>query len=52
MVERSTLHQLVIRVKHDAKLRNVYAGQITGHIKFFLRGFFGRFFNTGFALTP
>jgi hypothetical protein len=52
MVERSALHQLVIGVKHGAKLRNLYARQITGRIKFFLRGFFGRFFNIGFALTP
>ncbi|WP_201979035.1 hypothetical protein [Hymenobacter rubidus] len=39
LAERPTLHQLFIGLKHDAKLRNVYAGQITGHIKFFLRVF-------------
>jgi hypothetical protein len=43
VTERSALHQFVIGVKHDAKLRNVYAGQIPGLIKFLSRVFFGRF---------
>jgi hypothetical protein len=49
VAERSALHQFVIGLKHDAKLRNVYAGQISGHIKFFPRIFFARFSNTIFG---
>ncbi|WP_460549572.1 hypothetical protein [Hymenobacter daeguensis] len=48
-MNRSALHQLVIGLKHDAKLRNVYARQITGHIKFFLRVFLRRFFTGAFG---
>jgi cadmium resistance protein CadD (predicted permease) len=44
VAERSALHQFVIGVKHDAKLRNVYAGQIFGHVKFLLTAFFTFFF--------
>jgi hypothetical protein len=40
VAERSALHQLVIGVKHDAKLREHYAQAIPHNIKFLLRRFF------------
>ena len=48
MVERSALHQLVLGLKHDAKLRHDYAGPFIGNVKFLLSRFsenyFGFFF--------
>ncbi|HEX8504730.1 MAG TPA: hypothetical protein VF630_05140, partial [Hymenobacter sp.] len=45
---RPALHQLVIGVKHDAKLLNHFAEQIPGNVKFslslFLQNFCGCFF--------
>ncbi|MDO7854162.1 hypothetical protein Q4S41_21335 [Hymenobacter sp. CA1UV-4] len=39
--ERSALHQLVIGVKHAAKLRTHYAQSTPGNINFLFRLFFG-----------
>jgi len=41
--ERSARHQLVIGVKHDAKLRNDYAALFIGNVKFLLAVFFKKY---------
>ncbi|MBF9219725.1 hypothetical protein I2H31_01305 [Hymenobacter sp. BT662] len=51
VVERSALHQLVIGVKHDAKLRNHFAGQIAGNVKFLFHLFLRNFPTPDFKLT-
>jgi hypothetical protein len=44
VAERSALHQLVIGVKHDAKLREHYAQPTFGNVNFLLRRFFNILF--------
>jgi len=42
-IQRPALHKLVFGLKHDAKLRNHFAGQIPGNVKFLLSFIFNFF---------